>query len=172
LLVLRNYSSGLNKEEKLTATKETNNGGIKEEDDSYSKDTLGTKQDFQDGEQKMLGVKRKFAEDRLVFSLHEIATVVRKLEPTKRNTVGISTRFFHPLGFVSPVSIRFKMLFKELCVSKVGWDELLHTWRSLVSTFHDVSISIPRCYFHSNDKLRRCTRQGLLQLAPMRLLSN
>ena len=91
---------------------------------------------------------------------------MRELEPTKRSIVGVATRFYDPLGFMSPITIRFKMLFQELCQNKVGWDEplsgdLLHTWKSLASSFQGLSISIPRCYFASVDRsLSTCSLQG------------
>ena len=91
---------------------------------------------------------------------------MRELEPTKRNIVGIATRFYDPLGFVSPITIRFKMLFQELCQNKVGWDEplsgdLLSRWKSLASNLQGLSISIPRCYFNSVERsLSICSLQG------------
>ena len=100
----------------------------------------------------MLGVTWRPVEDHLVFDLGSVASHVRELEPTKRNIVGIATRFYDPLGFVSPITIRFKMLFQELCENKVGWDEplsgnLLSRWKSLASNFQGISISIPRFFF-------------------------
>ena len=41
------------------------------------------------------------------------------LEPTKRHVVGTASRFGDPIGFVSFVTIRFKVLFKELCEAKL-----------------------------------------------------
>ena len=134
------------------------------EDTTYAKDTLGSVL-FQ-GEHKVLGVTWRPVEDHLVFDLGSVASHVRELEPTKRNIVGIATRFYDPLGFVSPITIRFKMLFQELCQNKVGWDEplsgnLLSRWKSLASNFQGISISIPRCYFNSVERsLSTCSLQG------------
>ncbi len=60
--------------------------------------------------------------DQLVFDVDDVAALARKLEPTKRNIVSIVGRFYDPLGFLSPVVIRFKVLFQELCTSKLDWD--------------------------------------------------
>jgi len=65
-------------------------------------------------------VKWNYVQDRLVFDLNEFAILVKNSEPTKRNIVGIACRFYDPLGYVSPVTIQFKMLFRDLCVSKAG----------------------------------------------------
>ena len=78
---------------------------------------------------------------------------VFNLEHTKRHVVGTASRFYAPIGFVSPVTIRFKVLFQELCEAKLDWDdvilpELQHKWKSLVSSLQKCQpISIPRCYF-------------------------
>ena len=104
-----------------------------------------------------MGVKWNFIQDDLIFDLTELTSVMSGAEATKRHIVGTSTRFYDPLGFMSPVIIRFKMFFQELCVSKVGWDEpltgqLLARWNTLLCGFKGVVTSIPRCYFWSADK--------------------
>ena len=87
-------------------------------------------------------------------------------ETTKRHIIGVATKFYDPLGFISPITVQFKILFQELCMSKIDWDEplsgsLLCKWEALVSNFQPVTISIPRCYFHSIDKKSRtCSLQG------------
>lgn len=86
-----------------------------------------------------------------------MAILIKNTEPMKRYIVGVATRFYDPLGFMSPVTIRIKMFFQELCVNKVGWDEhlagqLLDKWKSLVSSFKGVTIRIPRSYFWGVDK--------------------
>ena len=106
----------------------------------------------QDSEQKVLGIRWNFVQDELIFDLNQLAILVKKIEPTKRQIVAITTKFYDPLGFISPIVIQFKVLFQAMCVNKIGWDdpltgELLSQWRSLVSNFHGVVTSIPRCYF-------------------------
>ena len=98
---------------------------------TYPKDTLGTL--LLQGEHKVLGVSWRPIEDQLIFDLSNVASHVRELDPTKRSIVGVAIRFYNPLGSLSPITIRFKMLFQELC-HKVGWDEslsgdLLHKWK-------------------------------------------
>ena len=82
-----------------------------------------------------------------------IASTARVLEPTKRNVVSLVGRIYDPLGILSPVVIRFKIFFQELCEAKLEWDEhlpadLLKRWQSLRLDLEEgQSISIPRCYF-------------------------
>ena len=90
--------------------------------------------------------------DELIFDFNELAILIQGTEPTKRRIVAIATKFYDPIGFVAPVIVCFKMLFQELCTSKIGWDELLTgelltKWKQLVSGFQGVATSIPRCYF-------------------------
>ena len=142
-------------ERRIDAVKEQEaDQAFSEEDKSYTKGTLGSKRECGEGEQKILGVSWHYLKDQLVFDLSAIARVMREMEPTKRHNVGIATRFYDPLGFVSPITVKFKMLFQELCSAKVNWDEpllgdLLYKWRSLVSNFQ--AISIPRCYLSSSE---------------------
>jgi len=126
---------------------------VVEEDKSYTKDVLGSKQ-HSDGEHKILGVKWNFVQDTLIFDLNELANAMTKLKATKRQIVGITARLYDPLGFMSPVIIRIKIFFQELCVHKVEWDDpltgqLLTKWNSLISGFSGIVTSIPRCYFWS-----------------------
>ena len=105
-------------------------------------------------------------QDELIFDLNEIEILISSIEPTKRHIVGVTAKYYDPLGFVSPVIVRFKILFQELCISKVDWDEpltgnLLEKWQTLVSGFRGVTTSFPRCYFTLIDKASsRCSLQG------------
>ena len=86
--------------------------------------------------------------DELVFDLKELAILIKGTEPTKRSVVAIATKFYDPIGFVAPVTICFKMLFQQLCSSKIEWNEpltgeLLYKWKWLVSEFQGVTTSIP-----------------------------
>lgn len=56
-----------------------------------------------DGEQKILGVRWSYVSDCLVFDLHGLAPHASKLDPTKRSNVGVASRAYDPVGFVSPV---------------------------------------------------------------------
>lgn len=114
----------------------------------------------------MLVVRWHPAADCFVFDFSDVAV---EPEPTKRHIVGVVSRFYDSLGFFSPVTIRFKVLFQELCASTVDWDEpltseLLHKWKSLVFNLQDVLVSIPRCYVLS------LHRQEAEQVYPTRLL--
>ena len=54
------------------------------------------------------------------------------------------------MGVITPLTIRFKLLFQQLCETKVGWDEplegrLLEEWEALASDLQQSPpVSIPR----------------------------
>jgi hypothetical protein len=61
-----------------------------------------------------------------------------EIEPTKRNIVSLTAKFFDLLGIVSPVTVLFNMFFQELCESRISWDEgltgeLLKKWKNMCS---------------------------------------
>ena len=87
--------------------------------DIYQKLTRGRLRQCEN-EQKILGVRWNFMHDELIFDLSELAILISNTQPTKRHIVGIAMKFYDHIGFVSPVIIRFKMLFQELCTCKIG----------------------------------------------------
>jgi len=100
----------------------------------------------------------EFAGCRLRLSCRECsgycpAKLANELQPTKRNVVSTVSRFYDTMGFLTPVVIRFKVLFQRLCRAKVDWDqpltgELLREWSSLVSYLQGgTSYLIPRHLF-------------------------
>ena len=104
----------------------------------------------------MLGVVWRPPSDTLVFDLAGLHTLAKDLQPTKRNLVGLIGRFYDPLGFLAPVTIKFKILFQRLCQSKLDWDvdltdDLMKEWRVLLVDLEEaaaISMPIPRSYHH------------------------
>ena len=70
----------------------------------------------------------------------------------QNDIVSLARSFYDPLGLITPLIIRIKVLIQELCKALVSWDEtlqgdLLDKWKMLL---HDLrvcqSIKIPRYY--------------------------
>ena len=89
--------------------------------------------------------------DCFCFEFEELIKFVESLPPTKRSLLRVSANIFDPLGFLSPFTISTKMLFQNLCLDKVNWDErlegeALRKWNCLI---HELSVlsnlQIPRC---------------------------
>lgn len=126
---------------------------VKEEDQSYAKGSLGTKSGETEGRHKILGVQWDFVQDSFIFDVGDVSHYMADSEPTKRNVVSMTARFFDPLGVVSPVTVLFKMFFQRLCEERVNWDtpltgNLLREWNQLLSSLQGPEpLVIPRCYF-------------------------
>ena len=63
--------------------------------------------------------------DQLIFDFGDVCERMKHANPTKRNAVSLATRFFDPLGVLYPITIRFKILFQQLCKEGLDWDEPL-----------------------------------------------
>ena len=124
-------------------------------DETYAKATLGCSPTEGVEENKILGVLWNPTADCLIFDVSELAQLATSLRPTKRNVVSLIGKFYDPLGFLAPVTIKFKILFQKLCQNKVEWDstlpeELMQEWKDLVADFREGGpVSIPRSYFHN-----------------------
>ena len=124
---------------------------------TYSETTFGTTPHSQAEGTKVLGVLWNPEDDRLTFDITGIAKIAFDLVPAKRNLVSLIGKFYDPLGFLSPIIVRFKMLFQKLCGCKCSWDdvisgETLKEWKILVADLQlAVPVSIPRTFFHELD---------------------
>ena len=124
---------------------------------TYSETTFGTTPHSQAEGTKVLGVLWNPEDDRLTFDITGIAKIAFDLVPTKRNLVSLIGKCYDPLGFLSPMIVRFKMLFQKLCGCKCSWDdvisgETLKEWKILVADLQlAVPVSIPRTFFHELD---------------------
>ncbi|XP_071579667.1 uncharacterized protein [Temnothorax nylanderi] len=102
-----------------------------------------TSHSFSDGQGKILGITWQSEPDQFTFlSRPPTASPV-----TKRTILSEVAQLFDPLGFLSPVTIRAKMLLQELWLEKIDWDEpltplLRHRWTQFRK---DLSrITVPR----------------------------
>ena len=102
---------------------------------------------------KVLGTSWNTLEDCVCFSVADVYETAIGIEPTKRNVISTIGKFYDPLGLLSPVIIRFKVLFQKLCERRLQWDEVLpellkREWELLVRDLCDGgTVTIPRFYF-------------------------
>ena len=82
----------------------------------------------------------------------------RKLPPintfvTKRDILQASSQIFDPLGWVTPVTVRAKILLQEIWLTKLTWDEPLpdmikDRWTAILADLRELpNLLIPRLYF-------------------------
>ena len=142
-------------------------------EESYTASTLGIGQKLCSEEQKVLGIHWDTTSDRLLSNLEEIASTARDLIPTKRSIVSLVGRFYDPTGYLAPVVVQFKIFLRELCQTKIDWDErlpseLVEEWSTLSENLqYSQPLSVPRCYFEGvSDEEVRCTLCGFCDASP------
>ncbi|KAK6181726.1 hypothetical protein SNE40_009523 [Patella caerulea] len=96
---------------------------IQEDDESYAKLMVGSQSESSEN-LKILGVEWNPSTDEFVYNLEGISQLANSVLPTKRNVVSISAKFCDPLGFLQPLIVMFKILFRELCRANLEWDDL------------------------------------------------
>ena len=141
-------------------------GLSKEYDLSYAKTVLDGSETSQ-VRNKVLGIVWDQSEDNLEFDLSKVACIPQDAKVTKRAILSSLAKLFNPLGLVSPVMISAKILFQELCLENVGWDDELPTekrekWDQWSKELHEIGkIVVPRClYNRGTGKVMRCTLHG------------
>jgi hypothetical protein len=124
---------------------------VTEADETYVEATFPTSTKQYPAEHKVLGVRWNIPLDQLVFSLDAMLEESVVIRPTKRVVISLIGRIYDPLGFLSPVTVCFKILMQELCKNKLGWDqqlngEVLAKWTKLVDQLKGAPpITLPRC---------------------------
>ena len=131
---------------------ENENEKIKEalnEESTYAKETLGLSKET-GGMTKVLGIPWDSKQDTLTFDLEKVGQVANS-RPTKRGILSTLATLFDPQGLVSPILVLGKVLFQELCLEKLNWDDPLPEdkvaiWEAWLKDLNEVkTISVPRC---------------------------
>ena len=71
---------------------------------------------------KVLGLNWDTTSDNLIFNFGDIFFAAVNLPVTKRNILKISSTFFDPLGFIIPITLPAKVLYKDIWLEKYTWD--------------------------------------------------
>ena len=64
-------------------------------------------------------------QDELIYDLTKILKGVEVQPAIRRLILSTATRFFDPLGLISPVILPFKIMFQKLCKAQRDWGELV-----------------------------------------------
>ena len=108
--------------------------------------------------------EKKVVDENEVVSKDYLSFIPKKIDltdssvVTKRKILQNSSKIFDPLGFLSPIIIRAKLLIQdlELWQKNVDWDEPLdqpitNKWNCIADDLQmAVKTTIPRCYFDHN----------------------
>lgn len=84
-----------------------------DEQQSYAKQQLGVKE----GETKMLGLPWNKREDLIAVTFPE-----EPVDVTKRGILRFLAAVYDPLGIASPIMLIGKLLYREVCESRLPWD--------------------------------------------------
>ena len=81
-------------------------------------------------------------------SLSVVTPKVEEVENTKRGMLKFLAAIFDPLGFISPVTLVGKCIFRDCCEAKLPWDapvtgEFLKRWTTFITTLPR-AIAVPR----------------------------
>ena len=80
--------------------------------------------DEKPGTHKVLGVRWNVDRDGFCFSIGEVVHMMEGLEPTKRNFVSVTAKFFDLLRFVSPATVFFKLFSSASSYVKTRCDRM------------------------------------------------
>ncbi|XP_057338496.1 uncharacterized protein LOC130676359 [Microplitis mediator] len=101
---------------------------------------------FSDNISKILGLSWNCQEDVLTFT----GKTSQTLSITKRTITSEAAQLFDPLGLISPVIVKAKIIIQDLWLQKVDWDdslspELVHRWKTFRDELPQLShLRIPR----------------------------
>lgn len=130
---------------------------VVQEDSSYTRSTIGRESTVSETTQvKVLRMAWDTVADAFLFNLAELIEYAKSLLVTKRSLLKWSSKIFDPLGFLSPFTIRLKILSQVLCLDKIDWDGELQgdsrkQWTVLISELEMLkTIRVPRCYYLPN----------------------
>ncbi|XP_073817385.1 uncharacterized protein [Musca autumnalis] len=103
---------------------------------------------------KTLGIRWNAVSDSFFFMMEKLE---EKSSYTKRQVLSIIARIFDPLGWLSPIIVKAKILMQQLWLDDIGWDDPLKpftllNWKNFVSSSREIEkISIPRWVNFSPD---------------------
>ena len=136
------------------------------DDISYAKSMFESERSDSKQEQRVLGVLWNTSTDKILLDFRDITQHAEQLEPTKRNMASLVAKIYDPLGFVTPITVRLKILLQLLCKAGVPWDqvltdELLEFWKEVIAGFSSTEIiTVDRCYFTKESNGAKYSLQG------------
>ena len=93
----------------------------------YTKSTLGSSSQVNDGEQRILGIRWSYITDCLLFDMKDLALHASKLDPTKRGIVFVASRVYDHIVFVSPVMSGLRYCSRSCVTPKLAGMNLSHS---------------------------------------------
>ena len=107
-----------------------------------------------DAKSKALGMHWVVSED--YFYYEGIPLLSKDKQVTRRVVLSQVSSMYDPLGLISPVVLKGRMVFQDLCRLKVGWDDpvpesIESKWHAWLTSLGDLdSMKFPRCLVPAN----------------------
>ncbi|XP_070550021.1 uncharacterized protein [Ptychodera flava] len=123
----------------------------KKEEETYTTRFLGN---TSGNETKILGIPWNKEEDTLTISFESCQKSSEQI--TKRKMLADINSIFDILGWNSPVTITAKLIFSEVCLLQLCWDEEIpdeihRKWQMWINSLQRTpTITVPRCVFTDN----------------------
>ena len=101
---------------------------------------------------KLLGIRWNEDEYTIKLGVKGNFETADGLEPTKRNVLNTIASMFDPPGYLQPIVIMLKILFQEIFLTKLNWDDRLdpkleEKWAKVVKSLRSASdMLMKRCY--------------------------
>jgi len=101
---------------------------------------------------KVLGIQWDTKEDKLLFNFVE--KFEESVQDTKRSFLQQSAKIFDPIGLIAPLTTTIKILFQQVWLHKIKWDENLpeniqSEWTKWKHEFEDIKdFKKSRCFFN------------------------
>ena len=103
---------------------------------------------------KTLGVMWEAQRDVFTFQVEQ--PLLDSKKPTKRNVLSAIASLFDPLQFLTPFTVRAKILMQEIWMAGIDWDDVLPEnlkakWEKWVAELPQLSnVAVPRCLRQAN----------------------
>ena len=127
------------------------------EEQTYAKEMLACQTGGQFN--KVLGLGWDCVRDLIRFEFDHLIEKVQTLEPTKRNVLSLLACIFDPMGLLSLTVAKAKILFQDICINGLDWDDILtkalkERWEKWLKDFCEVRcVTVERYASVSNDCL-------------------
>ena len=113
---------------------------VSEEDQGYDQSVFAQSRE---SIPKVLGQRWNNLSDELEFEFTRIVNAAETEIITKRIILSIATRFYDPVGLISPIALPFKLIFQELCQKALRWDDpvdenICSKWKALIRHLREV----------------------------------
>ncbi|XP_065642951.1 uncharacterized protein LOC136074547 [Hydra vulgaris] len=109
-------------------------------------------------ETKVLGVSWDKQINILIFYFKDLMKMADDIR-NKKEVLKFVASIYNPLGLINPVVVKLKVLFQNLSVSKLSWEDYLDgenltEWQSILNDFLSSSnVMVPRWYLNSSNFL-------------------